>query len=301
MFFVIVACAAKQYVLTEKGTTLFVCKGKKDPQVRLKVDLSWTEIELHTWCLAAEDIKTQKRLCFQFHQKGSMRTHGQNISSRFCGSCPSFRCCGGRKLGQVPKICLMHCSSLCFRTAQLVSLQDGGDNHSFDISVVCPCGKVALVSTPQSIKSRFSASRCPFRFWNGSCARVKFCYCIVLHCRDRHNVQQTWQRLGVKGPKSSSFVFGNLSEILKKVGLTGIYCFLKWLDFPHSEQRSEWMHELFCDREAMECFLNGPKFMGKYLGKLSPWMQSSVYSKRSLRKSQFFTVCVLFSKGKETC
>ena len=42
-------------------------------------------------------------------------------------------------------------------------------------------------------------------------------YNLIVFCRDRRNIQQTWQRLGIPGPKSSSLLFGNLKEVLDKV------------------------------------------------------------------------------------
>ena len=42
-------------------------------------------------------------------------------------------------------------------------------------------------------------------------------YNLIVFCRDRRNIQQTWQRLGIPGPKSSSLLFGNLKEVLDAV------------------------------------------------------------------------------------
>ena len=40
---------------------------------------------------------------------------------------------------------------------------------------------------------------------------------VLFSCRDRYQSQQTWQRLGIPGPKSSSLIFGNFREIMTRV------------------------------------------------------------------------------------
>ncbi len=80
---------------------------------------------------------------------------------------------------------------------------------------------VCLVMLEQTRKNSFNPSQILVVFWQchswvlTSRDVVKTMLCLV-H-RDRHTVQQTWKRLGIKGPKSASIIFGNLQEYIQKV------------------------------------------------------------------------------------
>ena len=93
---------------------------------------------------------------------------------------------------------------------------------------------------------------------------------IIILFRDRYNLHQTWERLGIQGPKSSSLLFGNLKAVLTKV------FWVKCSKNKHQSNNATLVNKIYFNffivcflyREHILSMQNGWKNMEKFLGEL---------------------------------